>query len=234
MAGDINKTEIQDIIRNLLTNNVHILEAPLNKWSGGQGFDNTPLHTIISNEYPDKAMFILKTALEIANTQKIKLNLDITDNMGKTLLMMAILVGQSNIAELLIKNGADVNSHDINGNTSLHMSSILGNIKIVKLLLERDADLIKSKNVQKQTPQQYVENSEKETVVNVLASIGINPGRDENARDNNDKPSTPSGRSLLDVCWDKRKDVLTILRLKERVYDELASKRIYSKEYIQM
>ena len=62
---------------------------------------------------------------------------------GVTALQIATLLGQYEIAKLLIQNGADVNTKSNDGTTALHSAAFLGRHKEAKLLLENriDADI---------------------------------------------------------------------------------------------
>ena len=62
---------------------------------------------------------------------------------GVTALQIATLLGQYEIAELLVQKGADVNAKANDGTTALHSAAFLGRHKEAKLLLENriDADI---------------------------------------------------------------------------------------------
>ena len=62
---------------------------------------------------------------------------------GITALQIATLLGQYEIAELLVQKGADVNAKANDGTTALHSAAFLGRHKEAKLLLENriDADI---------------------------------------------------------------------------------------------
>ena len=62
---------------------------------------------------------------------------------GATALQIATLLGQYEIAELLVQKGADVNAKANDGTTALHSAAFLGRHKEAKLLLENriDADI---------------------------------------------------------------------------------------------
>ena len=59
---------------------------------------------------------------------------------GVTALQIATLLGQYEIAELLVQKGADVNTKATDGTTALHSAAFLGRYKEAKLLLENRID----------------------------------------------------------------------------------------------
>ncbi len=61
-------------------------------------------------------------------------------NMGFTPLINAVNSGYSPAVELLLLNGAKINSCDFRGRTALHHATILKNLRLVCLLLKRGAD----------------------------------------------------------------------------------------------
>lgn len=61
-------------------------------------------------------------------------------NSGYTALINAVNSGYTPAVELLLLNGAKINSCDFKGRTALHHATILKNLKLVCLLLKRGAD----------------------------------------------------------------------------------------------
>ena len=59
---------------------------------------------------------------------------------GSTMLATAALMGHTEIVELLLEHGADVNTKSRDGGTALHAAAFLGRIETVKFLLEKGAD----------------------------------------------------------------------------------------------
>ena len=60
---------------------------------------------------------------------------------GVSPLSWAALLGQTEIAELLIRNGADVNGRNRDGGTALHGAAFLGHADTVQLLVRKGADV---------------------------------------------------------------------------------------------
>jgi len=60
---------------------------------------------------------------------------------GKTLLHVASRNNNTEITDLLVKYGADVNARDAAGFTPLHIAAIHGNMKVVKKLVDLKADV---------------------------------------------------------------------------------------------
>jgi len=69
------------------------------------------------------------------------INAKIDDTDGDTPLNCAAAAGQNEVAELLITNGADVNTKDDFGWAPLHSAAMNGHIEIVKLLIANSADV---------------------------------------------------------------------------------------------
>lgn len=72
-------------------------------------------------------------------------------SLGWTPLHEACNHSHYNVAQILIKGGADVNAKAFEDTTPLHDAAIVGNLKLVKLLIEKGADLI-AKNRKGRTP----------------------------------------------------------------------------------
>ena len=70
---------------------------------------------------------------------------------GATILSWVALLGQTEIAELLIQRGADVNARNRDGGTPLHGAAFLGQTETVELLLQKGAD-VNARNNDGNTP----------------------------------------------------------------------------------
>ena len=69
-------------------------------------------------------------------------NINAKDKDGKTVLMLAIRCGETDIAKLLIEKGVNINAKDNKyGDTALMIASLRGDTDIVKLLLDKGADV---------------------------------------------------------------------------------------------
>lgn len=86
---------------------------------------------------------------EIAQTllECESLDLDAVDTNGYIQLHVAIIQNRDDIAEMLIKNGANVDIPDNNGSTPLHRAAYLGLTKTVELLLDAGADPLITNNL---------------------------------------------------------------------------------------
>ena len=86
------------------------------------------------------------TMVGIGNLQAVKqhlakgLDINAKNKDGVTALQIATLLGQYEIAELLVQKGADVNTKANDGTTALHSAAFLGRYKEAKLLLENRID----------------------------------------------------------------------------------------------
>ena len=85
-------------------------------------------------------------AVDAGNEAMVQLLLDhdadieVHDDLNRTLLHSAAIDGYEGIVRLLLKKGLDVNARDQNGKTPLHDASRDGNYKVAKVLLDSDAD----------------------------------------------------------------------------------------------
>jgi hypothetical protein len=77
----------------------------------------------------------------IEGLKKQGVNVHMTDEGGKTVLMNAVIANENpEIIKALVDSGADVNSRDLNGNTVLMYAAMANkNAKIVKMLIEAGA-----------------------------------------------------------------------------------------------
>ncbi|OGV34058.1 MAG: hypothetical protein A2020_01155 [Lentisphaerae bacterium GWF2_45_14] len=66
---------------------------------------------------------------------------DLADSRGNTVLMMAVMFGQSEAVRLLLAKGADVNLQDNDGNSALMRAARNNRVEIAKLLLEKNTDV---------------------------------------------------------------------------------------------
>lgn len=91
------------------------------------------LHAIVYSRDINRLGLILKLGYNI--------NIDERTVDGATPLLMSVALGLSDIAKVLIANGADVNIPDYEGLTPLHIACQEGNIELVKLLIEKGANI---------------------------------------------------------------------------------------------
>ena len=93
---------------------------------------------------------------------------------GYTPLHEAVSNGHSNILELLLQHGGDLNCRDNRGYTLLHLAASSGHINCVRVLLANDVDITCTDEYGK-TPLQTAELSSKHVVVRMLRSAGKYP-----------------------------------------------------------
>lgn len=74
-----------------------------------------------------------------------KIDLDATDEWGNTALHVAARYGNSEMADILLRNGADINLMDGCGETALHIAARDGNQDTVVMLMKHGADLMFTK-----------------------------------------------------------------------------------------
>jgi peptidoglycan/LPS O-acetylase OafA/YrhL len=105
---------------------------------------------IASDEQPPAAETVAKDLWASAaegDVIAVKAALEETDvneadpMMGTNALTMAALMGQAEVVELLISEGADVNQRNRDQGTALHSAAFLGRVESVRLLLEAGADM---------------------------------------------------------------------------------------------
>jgi outer membrane protein OmpA-like peptidoglycan-associated protein len=122
----------------------------------------------------EKAMI---DAVQNGDTVKVQSLLDkgVSPNLetddGKTILMLAAYLGQTDVAKLLIDKGADVNAKDKDGKTALMYAAEKGNVDVAKLLLQNGADLNAVANDGK-TALQIARDNNQAAMVDLLSNWG--------------------------------------------------------------
>ncbi|HVA66956.1 MAG TPA: ankyrin repeat domain-containing protein [Elusimicrobiota bacterium] len=94
---------------------------------------------------------------------------------GDVPLHWAALNGYADIAQLLIKHGADVNVQNGGNDTPLHWAALGGHADLVKLLVGAGADVNAADN-SLDTPLHFAADVGSLDTVNALLSAGANPG----------------------------------------------------------
>ena len=79
---------------------------------------------------------------------------------GETPLLWAARFGQSQVAELLIAEGADVNAKNVVGQTPLHWAAMAGHKEIIELLIAAGAE-VNAKTKRGETPLDLAEDDPK-------------------------------------------------------------------------
>ncbi|WP_341815515.1 ankyrin repeat domain-containing protein [Wolbachia endosymbiont (group B) of Idaea biselata] len=90
-----------------------------------------------------------------------------------TLLMIAAENGHTNIVEILLKKGADVNKKDSYGPTALHLAAKNGHTNIVEILVEKGAD-VNVRDHHANTVLYLATNNGHEGIVEILLEKGAN------------------------------------------------------------
>ncbi|MDR0289007.1 MAG: ankyrin repeat domain-containing protein [Rickettsiales bacterium] len=98
---------------------------------------------------------------------------------GMTVLHLVAINGQEERAEMLIKNGADINKEDNEGMTPLHRAAINGQEEMVELLIRNRADINKEDN-RGMTSLHWVVFNDQEGVVRALIKNGADVNREDN------------------------------------------------------
>lgn len=95
------------------------------------------------------------------------------DSEGYPLLSQAFRFGRPDIAELLLKHGADVSTTDIDGGTPLHHATTYGELAMIRELIARNAN-IESTNHIGQTPLHLAIELGDLEVIQLLVDSGAN------------------------------------------------------------
>lgn len=101
-----------------------------------------------------------------------KINFDVTDENGNTLLIWAVVNKAPNLVEILLDKGANPNIQNAQKMTALHYAVTMGRVQIAKLLVENGADK-EIKNIDEQTPIQCAHKSMVGDFVKVFVEADI-------------------------------------------------------------
>ena len=110
-------------------------------------FLQSKLRNILDIQSKSETHFHLLTMLLIKNIKivpelvKLGVDLNVKDNLGKTLLMWAIQHRNIAIVEFLLQNDVDVNMKDNSGRTALMLAFLYKQKKTVELLLQNEVDV---------------------------------------------------------------------------------------------
>lgn len=127
----------------------------------------TPLHLVVENDSDDKGKILAKILLDLgADVNAIE------SEAGGTPLSLAAARCRNEVVELLIKQGANINSQSdiIFGDTPLHIAVKNNQIENIKLLLAAGADT-KISNFNQQTPLDIAYAENKQDVIDLFLKI---------------------------------------------------------------
>lgn len=160
-------------------------------------FDNTFIHTHISNMMFETAEVAVQAIQEYNSKASRKFHFETKDVLGKTVLQMAVMVGSIPLVKTLLEAGADPNTIDFHNSTPLHKACCRGNLEMVKLLVQYGArhDVVDDRNMR---PAEYA-NGNEAWVKSLLKSIDIDPQRRYNAKRSGVVEPIPEDR-LSYVC----------------------------------
>lgn len=178
-------------------------------WKKLLGKKETPQSAGVRNEstqaspWPDVQPLCIHEAAKAADIETIKallsngIDVNSTDEEGKTPLHVAVERGDRGVVELLLARGADVNAKDkregpgyLTGSTALHIAVSQGAEQLTRLLLAHKAD-VDAKDNNGAVPLHYAAFEGHESVARLLVDCGA----DVNARaSNGDTPSRAAER----------------------------------------
>jgi hypothetical protein len=97
---------------------------------------------MISNQHRNIGSFIHASTVETVQLLlTLGFTINMTDERGFSLLIMASIKGYTNIVRYLLENGVNVNQTIKDGRSSLHFASQNNNMDIINLLLENGAKI---------------------------------------------------------------------------------------------
>ena len=121
-----------------------------------------PLHDAVRGGKIDQVRQALDGGVSVAEP----------DDAGDPPLVIAALVGNSDIVTLLLQRGADVGIRNKHGLTALHAASYAGNLEIVKLLIAKGAAVNDTHNFYSMTPLHAAAEEDRADVVAFLLANG--------------------------------------------------------------
>ncbi len=131
-------------------------------------------HTAVNFHYVDAVEELLKYDPSIINS-KINL-LAFSDTLGikdGTALHVAAVTGDEKLAEVLLKNGADIDAKNSTGLTPLHLACEYGRIEIVYMLLNKNVNIDAIDNKKRRAIDFAIANGHKE-IVGMLLQVSHN------------------------------------------------------------
>ncbi|KAL7748836.1 Target of rapamycin complex 2 subunit avo2 [Sorochytrium milnesiophthora] len=106
---------------------------------------NSPLHAAAQHNNDEVADLLLAHFPHCVNAQ---------NNLGRTPLFEACIVGSESLVQFLLRNGASIHECDRDGNTALHHAAAYNHFGIVALLIHQGANFL-VRNKKRWTPLDY-------------------------------------------------------------------------------
>ena len=146
-----------------------------------------PIYLYICEKFKTKTEK-LADAIKSGNIQDVKKyidqGVDVTTQ-DNYYIHLAVVKGHTNILELFLQEGIQVNAKNLEDGTSLHYAAFKGHTSIIELLIQNGAD-VNAKNHNEITPLYIaVDNQHINNTIKLLIQHGANT----NAKDNNGKTS---------------------------------------------
>jgi ankyrin repeat protein len=125
-----------------------------------------------------KRNFDIQKITELINNPSLDINYE---DKGQTLLMFASKEGRTDVVELLLSKGANVNDRNSDGRTPIMFASIEGRTDVVKLLLDRSANP-NDKDNYGNSPILWASGNGHTEVVKLLLSKGADPNNEDDLK----------------------------------------------------
>lgn len=169
-------------------------------------YENTALHSILASESTERSKFFIRS---VAAESAITLDTRVKDIEGKTTLIIAALLRNTSVANLLIENfgKAAIDIQDNKGRTALHYAYLFGNSEMINLLSAFGANQELLDKDEKKPKDMLTSNVQE--IKRALLAFHIDPDRDINF---NLEASIPRNDRNLDLTSSKKTSNITIYK----------------------